>query len=461
MTRHVIVGGGPAATNAVQTIRQYDAQSEIVLLSDEPAHSRMALPYWIANQISQDRILTANDTMWRELKVDAQIGARVRAIHPTKMSVETEDGKQHSYDRLLIATGSRPNSLSIPGIDGKNVQPCWSIRHVESLLDSLRDKPQPRVVMIGAGFIGFIVLNAMYKRGWSLTVIEREKHVLPRMLNAASASMVKQWLTQRNVAVHCGVSVQSIADTSDGSKLVSMSSGEKITADLVIVAIGVRPNIELAVPAGIATQEGILVDSRMQTSIPNVYAAGDVTQGPVLHSDLRQVHAIQPTAVDQGRIAGANMAGQAVSYPGSLLMNVLDVCGLQCVSYGSWDEAQSTSLESRNEMPPNYRNVVLDADRIVGAIFVGQANDVGMLTDAGMIKGFLQTGTSLGPWLDYLRANPFDLRRPYIATGVPEKLRKLTLLGAPSQTPAYRQSNPQDVQRGRPHLATYQAMQQQ
>jgi len=460
MTRHVIIGGGPAATYAVQTIRQYDSQAEIILLSDEPAHSRMALPYWIADQIPRDRVMTANDTMWKSMNVQVHVGPRVRAIHPSKSSVETEDGTVFAYDRLLIATGSRPNNLTVPGIDGKNVQPCWSLRHVETLLDSLRDKPRPRVAMIGAGFIGFIVLNAMHKRGWELTVIERESQVLPRMLNAPAAQLVAKWLSEKNVAVHCGASVQSISDSDDGAKVVTIDNGQSVAADLVIVAIGVRPNIELAVPAGVDVQEGILVDAQMRTNIPQIYAAGDVAQGPVLHRSERQVHAIQPTAVDHGRIAGANMAGHEVAYPGSLSMNVLDVCGLQCVSYGDWGAANATALETTNQSPPIYRRLVLADDRFAGAVFVGRSNDVGMLTDAGMIKGFLQTATPLGAWRKYLEENPFDLRKPFIATGVPQQLQKMTLLGAPSATPAYRQTNPATVERVRPHLASYQALQQ-
>src|SRR5581483_6595231 len=123
-----------------------------------------------------------------------------------------------------------------------------------------------------------------------------------------------------------------------GRKRVSLANGQSIDADLVVVATGIRPNLEFVKGSGIHIDQGIVVDSHMRTSIPHVYAAGDVAQGPDLLGDKPAVHAIQPTAVDHGRIAGANMAGQSIAYAGSLLMNILDACGLQCASFGRWGE---------------------------------------------------------------------------------------------------------------------------
>jgi NAD(P)H-nitrite reductase large subunit len=201
---------------------------------------------------------------------------------------------------------------------------------------------------------------------------------------------------------------------------------------LVVVATGVRPNLRLAVDAGLATDHGILVDEHMRTSNPAIYAAGDVAQGPALFSDQRQVHAIQTTAVDHGRVAGANMAGQQVAYGGSLLMNVLDVCGLQCASFGDWSNRQSEAMTMSNPSQSIYRSLLWTDDRITGAIFVGRAQDVGMLTDVGMVKGMMQTQTALGGWKGFLRDNPFDIRRAFIAAKVPDKLAETTLLGRPT-----------------------------
>jgi NAD(P)H-nitrite reductase large subunit len=438
MTNHIIIGGGPVATNAIETIRQFeDGQSQITLICDEPAHSRMALPYWLSGQIPREQTHTADDASFQKMGVEARIGARVTAIDPAAGSVSLANGDTLNYDKLLIATGASPLRLDIPGIDLPGVQTLWSLADTEALLASAGTSANPRVVMIGAGFIGLIMLNAMHKRGWQLTVIERESHVLPRMLDADSAALVGSWLDSKGVAVHSGATVTAITEAADGSKSVELADGTKLAADVVIVAAGIKTNTELVNGTGIETDGGILVDDRMQTNLPNIYAGGDVAQGPSLFGG-QEIHSIQPTAVDHGRIAGANMAGHDVQYPGSLSMNVLDVCGLQNASFGNWNDPSAEAMTISSPEGYVYRKLMWSGDEITGALFVGRANDVGMLTDVGMLKGIMQTRTSLGQWKDFLAENPFDIRRPYIATGVAKKLAATTLLGRPAQPRSYR-----------------------
>jgi len=438
MTSHLIVGGGPAATNALQTIRIYDPDAEITLVCDEPAHSRMALPYWIAGNIPAEQTHTADDAFFARHNVTTHIGKRVEKIEPAANQVTLCDGSTVGYDNLLIATGSSPVAPPINGTDLPGVQPLWSLANTQALLDSTAETAQPRVVMVGAGFIGFIVLNAMYKRGWKLTVVERETQVLPRMLDGGSAGMVQNWLATRGVEVHTGTTVTEIRAGDDGAKLVDLENGTTLEADIVIIATGIQANLGLLDGSGIETDQGILVNNQMQTNFPNIYAAGDVAQGPSLFGSDKEVHAIQPTAVDHGRVAGANMAGQQVQYGGSLLMNVVDVCGLQTASYGAWNDESAELMTIDNDSGFVYRKLLWTGDQITGAIFAGRANDMGMLTDVGMVKGLIQTKTSLGPWKDFLAKNPFDIRRAYVASGVAQVLAKTTLLGQPSQTRDYR-----------------------
>jgi len=281
------------------------------------------------------------------------------------------------------------------------------------------------------------MLNAMYKRGWQLAVVEREPNILSRMLNADAAAIVKTWLAHKGVDVHCGTVADRIT-TSNSAKVVELANGKKLDADLVIVATGVEPNIEMVKGTDIQFQQGtdggIPVNARMQTNVTDIYASGDVAKGPNLLGGRPAVHAIQTTAVDHGRIAGANMAGQDVEYPGSLVMNILDVCGLQCASFGNWSSANGDAMTISNPDGPIYRKLLWTGDQITGSIFLGQASDMGMLTDVGMVKGIMQTRTPLGPWKGFLAENPFDIRRPYIAARVAETLVRTTLLGRPAQT---------------------------
>jgi hypothetical protein len=169
-----------------------------------------------------------------------------------------------------------------------------------------------------------------------------------------------------------------------------------------------------------------------------VYAGGDVAQGPVLGGGDNEIHSIQPTAVDHGRIAGANMVGHDAVYPGSLSLNILDVCGLQNASFGNWADRSEDAVTISNAADHIYRKFIFDGERIGGAVFVGEANDLGMLTDVGMVKGMMQTRTELGAWKGFLKENPFDVRRAYIATGVAAKLAGTTLLGRKSEPRGYR-----------------------
>jgi len=440
---HLIIGGGPAATNAIETIREFDGgRSTITLVGDEPAHSRMALPYWLAGRIPEAQTHTGDAAYFAQLKVATRFGVRVAAVDPQGRTVTLSDGSKLTFDNLLIATGSSPVHPPIPGADLPGVQPLWSLAHTDRVLkyaESLPPKGRvPRVVLVGAGFIGFIVLNAMHKRKWQLAVVEREGQVLPRMLDAPAADHARRWLATRDVAVHCGVTVRQIRPQPDGAKAVELSDGRSLAADIVILATGIRPNLDLVQGSGIATGEAILVNDRMQTNFPHVYAGGDVAQGPVLSGAEKAVHPIQPTAVDHGRVAGANMAGHEVHYPGSLSMNVVDICGLQGASFGRWNDAAAEATTIDNPTGFIYRKLLWTDDRISGAIFTGRANDLGMLTDVGMVKGLMQTQTRLGPWKNYLRDNPFDIRRAYVGCGVAAKLAGTTLLGRPAKARQYR-----------------------
>jgi len=452
-TRHVIIGAGPAAMQALETIRQFDqGQSHIILISDEPAHARMALPYWLAGGITRDHTLTADADYFRQLSVTTRIGLRVERIDPANRRLWLDGGEAIEFDNLLIATGSTPIPAPIIGADLPGVQPLWTLAQTEQLLEATIGSARPRVALIGGGFIGFITLNAMLKRGWRLSVIERAGQVLPAMLDAAAAALVQRWLSKHNVRTLVGAAVQRI-EWDGATKRIVLSDKAYLATDLAILATGVRPNLACLQDSGIAADNGILVNDRMQTNFPFIYAAGNVAQGPALFHAEPKVHAIQPTAVDHGRVAGANMAGKTVHYPGSLNMNILEIKGLQCASYGNWAAPAAESMTIADGY--SYRCLYWHEDQLIGATFIGPANDLGMLTDLGMIKGILQTRTRLGEWKAFLRDHPFDIRRPYVATRVAERLTQTMLLGQPSPSPRYHHGGIKPVAVPGPGHATY------
>jgi NAD(P)H-nitrite reductase large subunit len=437
MARHVIIGGGPAGMAAIEAIRATDQASSLTLISDEPAYSRMVLPYYLAREIPETQCLIGDQAYFGRQKVEPLLGVRVQAVNAQARTLTLSDGKTLPFDTLLIATGSSAQRPPVPGADLEGVYTFWTLDDARKTI--AKGLGTPEAVLVGAGFIGFIVLNAMAKLGWRLSVVEVEQQVLPRMLDKQGATAVEAWLRARGVALHTGAQVREISRSGSSRKLsLSLSSGATLNADLVILATGIRPNLDFLAGSGITTNGGVVVNDRMQTNIPGIYAAGDVAAGPDLLTGQSAVHAIQPTAVDHGRIAGANMAGKETHYPGSLLINVLDVIKLHCASFGTWREDGREVTTVFNSTRPIYRKYVWEGERLVGAIFVGPIDDVTMLNDVGMAKGLIQAKKPLGAWAQYVRSHPTDLRRVYVASSVADTLVRQTLLGAPACDRDYR-----------------------
>jgi len=434
--QYVIVGAGPAGLNAVESIRAQDRQADIKLVSVEPAYARMALPYYLSGRIERAHLLTADPAYYDRHGVEPLVGQRAVSLDTGSRQLRLSDGQVLAYDKLLLAPGSSPTVPPIPGRELPGVHTFWTLDDADRVIQAAVS--QPEALMVGAGFVGLIVLSAMLKAGWRLHVTEMLPQVLPRMLDRAAASLVSDWLRARGVQVHTETQVIAIQETPSGRKRVLMESGSQIEVDVVIVATGVRPNVDLAQAAGLQVESGILVNEYLQTSDRNVYAAGDAAQGPDRLGGPRAVHAIQPTATDHGRLAGANMAGQSVAYPGSLSMNILDVMGLHCVSIGRWDARGLESSTAADHSRALYRRLVWEEDRLVGAVLVGPSPDLALVNDIGMAKGMIQAQVHLGAWRRYIESNPWDLRRPFTAARVTELLLNEPAILGPSRPRIYR-----------------------
>lgn len=425
MPRHVIVGGGPAAMNALETLRALDAAGSITLVSDEPPYSRMALPYFLCGNIPEAQLATASGEYFDRLRVDHHVGRRATAVDTSGRTVVLDDGSRVAYDTLLLATGSSPVRPPIPGADSSHVHNLWTLADGKAVLESARVK-RPRAVLVGAGFIGLIILNALHKLGWRLAVVEVEAHILPRMLDRRGAEAAAAWLRERGVEIYTGCGVREIGGRR--KKTLVLTNGQQLEANVVILSTGIRPNVGFLDGSGIRVDRGIVVDEKLRTNVPDVYAAGDVAQGPNLLGGPPEIHAIQTTATDHGRVAAANMAGEPRRYPGSLIMNILDIAGLHCASFGRWrDDGDTTVVWSPSRAV--YRKLVWDGTRISGGIVLGPVEDTTMLTDVGMLKGLIQARVDLAEWKHYLQRRPWDLRRAYVASGAAGRLLPVTVLG--------------------------------
>jgi NAD(P)H-nitrite reductase large subunit len=224
--------------------------------------------------------------------------------------------------------------------------------------------------------------------------------------------MIRQWCEKQGVKVHTGAKVELLcAGARAGELIAKLSNGQEIAADLVICAAGVAPNIDFLKGSGIATERGILVDAAMQTSVPGIYAAGDVTEAADFISGKRTLNAIQPNAADQARIAAINMAGGQTALPGSLAINVLDTLGLISASFGQWwGEAGGESVERVDEKSFRYLSLQFKDDVLIGATSIGLTEHVGVL------RGLIQGRVRLGEWKERLLADPTHIMEAYLAS---------------------------------------------
>ncbi len=407
---HVIIGAGPAGVLAADTLRGCDPDARITLVSgeSEPPYSRMAIPYLLANHIGEDGTYLRQDAdHYARQRIDV-VHARATRIDPKKKSVRLKKGKPLKYDRLLIAAGASPILHPVPGLDLPGVRTCWTMEDAREIAD--RAHKGDEVVLMGAGFIGSIILEALIERGVKLTVVEMADRMISHMMDETAGGMLQRWCEDHGIKVLTGTRITEI--TRGKSRLdIALSSGKIISAKLVVVAAGVAPNIGFLKGSGIKTDRGVKVNGFLRTSAKDVYAAGDVAQAKDMSTGEFSVLAIQPVAADHGRIAALNMAGKRTPHDGSLNMNVLDTMGLISSSFGKWDGVDGgDGARMSDEAGHRYLRLEFKDDRLIGVQAVGITDHI------GIARGLIQTGQRLGRWKEKLMKSPERLAEAYIAT---------------------------------------------
>jgi len=407
--RHLIIGAGPAGVTAAETLRKADPAASITLVEGEGErpYARMAIPYLLAGRIPEEGLCIRPDAdHYRALGIDLVHG-RVRSVDPAASRAVLEDGRELGYDRLLVATGSTPTLQRIPGIDLPGVHTCWTLEDARTILGKAR--PGTRVVQMGAGFVGCIIMQGLVSRGVDLTILVRSGRMVSRMINPPASAMIRRWCQAKGVKIRVDTLPEAIT-AGDGHLIVHLPGGETLPADIYLCLVGVKPAVGFLAGTGIAVDSGILVDATMATSVPGIYAAGDVAESVDCITGERTVNAIQPNAVEQGRIAALNMAGRSAASGGTFPFNVLDTLGLHSSSFGAWQGVPGgDSTEVIDEDRYRYLKLEFSGDRLVGA------NAVGLDDHIGALRGLIEGKVPLGPWKDRLKANPGHIMEAYLA----------------------------------------------
>ena len=406
---HVILGAGPAGVIAAETIRKHAPADRITLVGDEPEppYSRMAIPYLLIGNVDESgTYLRKSPTHFTDLRIDV-LRARAKSVDVKQRSVTLSDGQVLAFDKLLIATGSTPVRPPIRGIDCKGVHNCWTLDDARAIMALA--VPGARVLQLGAGFIGCIIMEALAARGVQLSVVEMGDRMVPRMMGPTAGGMIRDWCEAKGVKVYTGTKVESIEAGAPLS--VRLSDGSHVPADLVISAAGVKPSIGFLESSGITCLLGVLTDEHLQTNVPGIYAAGDCAEAFDKVSGQTIVSAIQPNAAEQARVAALNMVGKVTALKGVTQINVLDTLGLISTSFGNWQGVPGgQQVELTDKAAGRHLSLQFKDDVMVGC------NSVGWTEHVGVMRGLVEGQVHLGEWKDRLLHDPTRLMDAYLAS---------------------------------------------
>lgn len=383
--KYVLVGNSAAGLFAAEAIRQQEPQAEITVLTTDtyPSYSRCLTTYYLAGDIDENQLFLRTPETLAALNLDLHYACPVTGLDPEQRLVLTTSGQRFSYDKCLIATGASAITLDLPG---SSLPQVFTLRHLENAqkIKALL-APGRQAVIIGGGLVSLKSAYALRKQGLDVHVIVSSGQILSQMLNPEAAFILKEHLQQHGLDIVLNSNVTAIEGL-DHVESVHLSGGRTLSADLIIVGKGVRPNTSPFITSGLEIQKGILVNNRLETNLPDVYAAGDVAEAWDFIRQTRRLNAIWPNATRQGQIAGLNMTGQSLTYPGSISMNAIDFFGLRIISVGMINPQNSSPWHTedlrsyRSSRQPAYQRLVWQGETLKGFVLIGNTERAGILT---------------------------------------------------------------------------------
>ncbi|MFH0860192.1 MAG: FAD-dependent oxidoreductase [Candidatus Altiarchaeota archaeon] len=386
--KYLIIGNSTAGLAAVEAIRESDRKGTITVVSDErhQPYSRPLITYWLAGKADDRKMHYKGKDYMKKKRVNLVLGKRAVRLDTRQKTVTLDDGKMLEYDRLLIATGGTPINPQLKGSNLKGVYNLTTWDDAKKVGEYVRENLVKHATVIGGGLIGLKATEALAELGLKVTVLELSDRILASTLDRKASEMMIDYLRKKGIDVMTGNTAEEIlgGEMVEGVKL---KDGRTIKTQMVIVAIGVRPNTSLAGGTPIKVNRGILVDGNMQTNVKGVYAAGDAAEAMDTLMEAPRTIAIWPLAVRQGRVAGQNMAGRKTEYGGGFPMNSVEICGMPTISAGITDPKEKgyELLEQQKAGEGSYRKVVLKDGRLVGMILLGDVERAGIFT--GLIEG--------------------------------------------------------------------------
>ena len=335
--RYIIIGAGGAGITAAETIREYDHESEIIMISNEdtPPYSACLLCHYILNEEERDVIFWKGKDFFNLMNTNPILGEEVKSIQPESKKVLVNSDSV-DYDKLLIAAGGLVDLPDIKGLETKGVFTFKTLTDTDNIYNWLNTEKVEKAVIIGGGFIGLDAAEGLKKKNIDVTIVEALDRVLPRMLDREMGDLAKEILEENHINLLLKNNISKI----EGKKRVNnvkLEDGTVLDADIVIIATGIKPNLDFLRDSGIKTNSGIIVNEYLETNIPDIFAAGDIAESVNISTGNRESILLWSNALTQGSIAGYNMVGRKTKYDGSAIQTLIKVFGTPIISDGVYE----------------------------------------------------------------------------------------------------------------------------
>lgn len=417
-TDYLIIGNSAAGLSAAASIRKNDKNGTISIISSEEYtnYSKPLITYYLAGKVSLEKVYFKSESFYKDNNFKLILGSKVDFLDEKKMLAGLSDGNQISYKKLLISSGGKPIIPKIRVVEGQNklvgqrlltgedysdIKGVFTLTTLEDaikLKKYIDENNLKSATILGGGLIGLKTAEAMLELGLQITIIELSDRILAASFDKNASEIIENKIEENSGSIFTNTTVDEIIVT--GGKLASviLRNGKKLDTNLLIIAVGVKPNVEFIQNQSIKLNNGIVVDDYLKTSMDNIYAAGDVTVSHDRLSNEQKNIAIWPLAIRQGGIAGMNMSGEKVKYQGGFFMNSVEILGIPSISIGlnNLDKA-SEGVKVFSQFNPEryiYRKVTIKDDKVVGIILVGSIERAGIYS--GLISNEIDISSVAG-----------------------------------------------------------------
>ena len=392
---YLIIGQGASGTSAANTLRSLDSKAPITVITNEHDYfySRIDLPDILGGKYSPQDSTRQTQEEFAEKSIGCRMGETVTEVLANEKAVLLASGERIPYDKLLIATGSVPVVPPLKGSDARGVHVLWTMEQARTMIDAAAGAKS--AIVVGAGLIGLKAALALRKRGLKVMVVEKLPYILPRQLDATAARIIEKQIQAKGIDLRTGTGVEEI-EVRAGKVTGVRLPNERAACDLIVMAVGVKPNTALAASAGIKVGRGIVADEYLRTSDPDIYAAGDAVEVFDSGSESYVVPAIWPVAVEQGRIAAWNMLGMDKPFVFTAAMNSVEIAGIPFISVGDIEGNDQDQILV-NHHGGNYKKVVMRGQTVRGVLFLGNICQAGVLANMVLRQAECEIDRPLSP----------------------------------------------------------------